>query len=154
MKPEEKLQAMGLTLPPPARPVAAYVPVVQSGSHLYVSGQLPIRDGQLTDRGRVGSDLSVEQAYQAARTCALNGLAAIKAHVGDLGRVVRVVKVTGFVAGAPGFVEQPKVVNGASELLVELFGERGRHARSSVGVAELPLGAPVEIELLVEVAGG
>jgi enamine deaminase RidA (YjgF/YER057c/UK114 family) len=152
VKPEEKLQAMGLTLPPVAKPVAAYVPVVQSGAHVYVSGQLPTRDGQLTVRGKVGSDLSLDQGYQAARLCALNALAAVKAQLGDLGRVVRVVKVTGFVAGAPGFVDQPKVVNGASELLVELFGERGRHARTSVGVAELPLGAPVEIELLVEAA--
>ncbi|MDQ7792909.1 MAG: RidA family protein [bacterium] len=154
MRPEEKLRVMGLELPAVAPPLAAYVPAVHSGCHVFVSGQLPVVAGRLIAEGKLGAEISVEQGRQAARTCALNCLAALKAQVGDLDRVVRMVKVTGFVASAAGFTGQPQVVNGASELLLEVFGDRGRHARAAVGVAELPLGAPVEVDLVAEVAAG
>ena len=134
-----------------APPLAAYVPAVQSGNHVYVSGQLPMVDGKLAATGKVGAEVSPEDAAGLARTCALNALAAIDALVG-LGRVVKIVKITGFVASAPGFTGQPAVVNGASELFGDVLGELGRHARSAVGVAELPLGAPVEVEVIAEVA--
>jgi enamine deaminase RidA (YjgF/YER057c/UK114 family) len=150
MNPRAKLAELGLTLPAVVPPVAAYVPAVQSGNHVYVSGQLPIADGELLATGKVGAEVSTEQAKQLAARCALNALAAVDALVG-LERVVRVVKVTGFVASAAGFTDQPAVVNGASELFGAVFGDAGRHARSAVGVAELPLGAPVEIEVIVEV---
>jgi enamine deaminase RidA (YjgF/YER057c/UK114 family) len=146
-----KLDELGLTLPQVAAPLAAYVPAVQSGNHVYVSGQLPMVDGKLAAAGRVGAEISPEQATGLARTCALNALAAIDSLVG-LGRVVKIVKVTGFVASADGFTGQPAVINGASELFGEVLGELGRHARSAVGVSELPLGAPVEVEVIAEVA--
>jgi enamine deaminase RidA (YjgF/YER057c/UK114 family) len=146
-----RLAELGLTLPRVAPPVAAYVPAVQSGNHVYVSGQLPIVDGKLAQTGKVGGDVSPEQGADLARICALNALAAIDALVG-LGRVVKIVKVTGFVASADGFTGQPTVVNGASELFGTVLGELGRHARSAVGVAELPLGAPVEVEVIAEVS--
>jgi enamine deaminase RidA (YjgF/YER057c/UK114 family) len=150
--PEERLAALGVTLPQPAAPQAAYVPCVRSGGHVYVSGQIPLVGGSLAYRGRLGDgELTVEDGAQAARACAVNVLAALKAELGELSRVRRVVKVTGFVASAPGFTEQPKVVNGASELFGEAFGEAGRHARAAVGVAALPLGVPVEVEAIVEV---
>jgi enamine deaminase RidA (YjgF/YER057c/UK114 family) len=150
--PYAKLAGLGLVLPPVAPPLAAYVPAVQSGSHVYVSGQLPLADGALLAAGKVGAEIDPELAKELAGRCALNALAAIEALVG-LARVVKIVKVVGFVASAPGFTGQPGVVNGASELLGAVFGEEaGRHARSAVGVAELPLGAPVEVELIVEIS--
>ena len=149
--PLARLAELGLDLPPVTPPLAAYVPAVRSGNHVYVSGQLPMVDGELLATGKVGAAVTPEQAKDLARRCALNGLAAIHALVG-LDQVERVVKVTGFVASAPGFVGQPAVINGASELLGEVFGQAGQHARSAVGVSELPLDAPVEVELIIEVA--
>ncbi|HEX6675907.1 MAG TPA: RidA family protein [Actinomycetes bacterium] len=152
--PEERLRELGIELPQPAAPVAAYVPCVRTGDLLYVSGQVPLVDGRPGWTGRLGSGgLGVEEGVDAAKVCAVNVLAALKAELGDLGRVRRVVKVTGFVASEPGFTDQPKVINGASELFGEVFGEAGRHARAAVGVAALPLGVPVEVEAIVEVAG-
>lgn len=145
-----RLAELGVALPPVAAPVAAYVPAVRTGDLVYTSGQLPFVDGALPVSGKVGGSVDADTAKEAARTCALNALAAIDALVG-LDAVVRVVKVVGFVASADGFTGQPGVVNGASEFLGEVFGDAGVHARSAVGVAELPLGAPVEVELIVEV---
>jgi len=147
----DRLAELGLTLPPVVAPVAAYVPAVRSGSLVFTSGQLPMVDGQLSAVGKVGALVTPEKAKDLARTCALNALAAVDALVG-LDSVVRVVKVVGFVASTPDFTGQPAVVNGASELLGEVFGEAGAHARSAVGVAALPLDAPVEVELIVEVS--
>ena len=146
-----KLAELGLTLPEVVPPLAVYVPAVQSGNYVYVSGQVPLVDGKLLYVGKVGDEVTVEQGAEAARICALNALAAIESLVG-LGRVVKIVKVTGFVASAAGFTGQPAVVNGASQLFGDVLGEIGRHARSAVGVAELPLGAPVEVEVIAEVA--
>jgi len=148
----DRLRELGLALPAVAPPVAAYVPAVISGHHVYTSGQLPFVDGALPATGKVGAEVSAEDAKGYAATCILNALAAVESQIGSLDRVTRIVKVTGFVASAPGFTGQPGVVNGASELLGELLGEAGVHARSAVGVAELPLGAPVEIELIAEFA--
>jgi enamine deaminase RidA (YjgF/YER057c/UK114 family) len=145
-----RLKELGLELPEVVPPVAAYVPAVQTGSLVYTSGQIPMAGGAMAQTGLVGGPVTPEQAKDLARTCALNALAAIDALVG-LDSVTRVVKVVGFVASAPGFTGQPAVVNGASELLGEVFGDAGRHARSAVGVAALPLDAPVEVELIVEV---
>jgi enamine deaminase RidA (YjgF/YER057c/UK114 family) len=149
--PHAKLAELGLSLPDVAPPVASYVPAVQSGKHVYVSGQLPVQDGKLLATGKVGGGVSAEQAKDLAERCALNALAAIDSLVG-LEYVVKIVKVTGFVASAEGFNGQPGVVNGASDLFGAVFGEAGRHARSAVGVTELPLDAPVEVEVIVEVA--
>jgi enamine deaminase RidA (YjgF/YER057c/UK114 family) len=149
--PEERLADLGLAVPEVVAPVAAYVPAVRTGGYVYTSGQLPLRDGELMHVGKVGSEVSPEEAHECARQCALNALAAVRSEVGDLSAVTRVVKVVGFVASAPGFTGQPQVVNGASELLGQAFGDSGRHARSAVGVAVLPLDAPVEVELVVEV---
>jgi enamine deaminase RidA (YjgF/YER057c/UK114 family) len=146
-----RLVELGIELPEVAKPLAAYVPAVKSGSFVHTSGQLPFVAGQLAATGKVGAELGPEEAKGHARTCALNALAAVHALVG-IDSVVRVVKVVGFVASADGFTGQPAVVNGASELFGEVFGDAGQHARSAVGVAELPLGAPVEVELIVEVA--
>ncbi len=146
-----RLVELGVTLPAVASPLAAYVPAVRTGNLVYTSGQLPLEGGKPTHFGKVGAEVSPEDGKSAARTCALNGLAAIDALVG-LDSVVRVVKVVGFVASAPGFTGQPGVVNGASELLGQVFGDAGAHARSAVGVASLPLDVPVEVELIVEVA--
>jgi enamine deaminase RidA (YjgF/YER057c/UK114 family) len=151
VKPSAQLAQLGLTLPSVVPPVAAYVPAVQSGSFVYTSGQLPMVEGELKQVGKVGAQVTAEQAKDLARICALNALAAVDALVG-IDSVVRVVKVVGFVASAPDFTGQPGVINGASELLGEVFGDNGRHARSAVGVAVLPLDAPVEVELIVEVA--
>ena len=150
--PEERLQQLGISLPTPAAPVAAYVPCVRTGNLVYVSGQVPLVAGKPSHLGHLGDDVSVEDGRAAARTCAVNVLAALKAELGELSVVNRVVKVTGFVASAPGFTEMPQVVNAASELFGEAFGDAGRHARSAVGVAALPLGVPVEVEAIVEVA--
>jgi enamine deaminase RidA (YjgF/YER057c/UK114 family) len=145
-----RLAELGVTLPAVAAPLAAYVPAVRTGNLVYTSGQLPLSGGELIRTGKVGAEVSPEDATLAARACALNALAAIDALVG-IDSVVRVVKVVGFVASAPGFTGQPGVVNGASEFLGEVFGDAGAHARSAVGVSELPLDAPVEVELIVEV---
>jgi enamine deaminase RidA (YjgF/YER057c/UK114 family) len=150
--PEERLAALGLTLPSVAAPVAAYVPTARTGSLVYTAGQLPLVDGALPLTGKVGAEVTPEDAKDLARQCALNALAAVKAEIGDLSKVKRVVKVVGFVASDPTFTGQPGVVNGASELLGEVFGDAGIHARSAVGVSVLPLDAPVEVELIVEVA--
>ena len=145
-----RLAELGLELPPVTAPMAAYVPAVRTGSLVYTSGQVPIRDGKLAATGKVGAEITADDAAGLARTCALNALAAVHALVG-LDSVVRVVKVLGFVASAPDFTGQPAVINGASELLRDVFGDAGAHARSAVGVAALPLDAPVEVELIVEV---
>ena len=150
LKAEDKLKEMGITLPEPAKPVAAYVPAIVSKGLVYTAGQIPLQGGQLTYKGKVGQELSLEQGYEAAKVCVINCLAAIKGVLGSLDRVTRIVKVVGFVNSAPGFTDQPKVINGASELLVQVFGEQGKHARSAVGVSELPLGAAVEVEVIAE----
>jgi enamine deaminase RidA (YjgF/YER057c/UK114 family) len=149
--PEARLEALGLALPSLAAPLAAYVPAVRTGRHVYTAGQLPLADGKLLMTGRVGAQVSVEEATALARTCALNALAAVASVTGGLSAVTRIVKIVGFVASDPSFTGQPLVVNGASELMLEVFGDAGRHARSAVGVAVLPLDAPVEIELIAEV---
>ena len=149
--PEERLQQLGVDLPAPAAPVAAYVPTVRTGSLVYVSGQVPTVEGKPTHLGHLGADVDLEAGRAAARTCAINVVAALKAELGELSRVRRVVKVTGFVASTPEFTDAPKVVNAASELFGEVFGDAGRHARAAVGVAALPLGVPVEVEAVVEV---
>lgn len=149
--PEERLAELGLAVPDVAKPVAAYVPAVRSGSYVYTSGQLPMRDGQLMRTGKVGGEVSQEDALECARQCGLNALAAVRAEVGELSAVKRVVKVVAFVASTTDFTAQPQVANGVSELLGDVFGDAGRHARSAVGVPVLPLDAPVEVELVVEV---
>ena len=149
--PEDRLAELGLKVPSVAKPVAAYVPAVRAGTLVYTSGQLPMVDGALPKTGKVGAEVTPEEAKELAQQCALNALAAIRAEIGELSNVRRVVKVVGFVASAPDFTGQPGVVNGASELLGQVFGEAGVHARSAVGVAVLPLDAPVEVELIVEV---
>ena len=150
--PEERLQELGVSLPAPAVPVAAYVPCVRTSNLVYVSGQVPVAEGSPTHVGHLGADVDLEAGRAAARTCAVNVLAALKAELGELSRVRRVVKVTGFVACTADFTDHPKVVNAASELFGETFGEAGRHARAAVGVPALPLGVPVEVEAIVEVA--
>ncbi|WP_225846987.1 RidA family protein [Streptomyces sp. HPF1205] len=146
----ERLAALGLTLPEVVPPLASYQPAVRSGAYVFTSGQLPMVDGKLAATGKVGAEVSPEQARDLARICALNALAAVRSVAGDLDGIARVVKVVGFVASAPDFTGQPAVVNGASDLLGELLGDKGVHARSAVGVAVLPLDAPVEVELQVE----
>ncbi|MEU1073283.1 MULTISPECIES: RidA family protein [unclassified Streptomyces] len=148
---EAKLAELGLTLPEVVPPLAAYQPAVRSGVYVYTAGQLPMVEGKLTLTGKVGAEVTAEEAKDAARVCALNALAAVKSVVGDLDRIVRVVKVVGFVASASDFTGQPAVINGASELLGAVLGDKGVHARSAVGVAVLPLDAPVEVEIQVEV---
>ncbi|GGN58499.1 RidA family protein [Streptomyces kronopolitis] len=149
---EEKIAALGLKLPQVVPPLASYQPAVRSGAYVHTSGQLPMVDGALPATGKVGAEVSAEQAKELAATCALNALAAVKSVVGDLDRIQRVVKVVGFVASAPDFTGQPGVLNGASELLGEILGDKGVHARSAVGVAVLPLDSPVEVEIQVEIA--
>jgi enamine deaminase RidA (YjgF/YER057c/UK114 family) len=149
---EAQVTALGLVLPAPPKPVATYIPVVQTGNLLFLSGMIPLRDGTLMMEGKLGKDISVEQGYEAARICLLNAMAVIRQHLGTLDRVKHVVKLVGYVASAEGFVQQPAVINGASDLLVKIFGDAGRHARVAVGAAALPLNAPVEIELIVQVS--
>lgn len=149
---EARLKELGITLPDVPKPVAAYVPAVASGNRIYTSGQLPVVDGQLRYKGKVGAAVSQEEGYQAARICAINSLAAVRSLTGSLDRIQRVVKVTVFVNSAAGFTNQPEVANGASELFLQVFGEAGRHARSAVGVSDLPRDAAVEVELIAEVA--
>lgn len=150
--PEEALKRLGLEVPAVAKPVAAYVPAVRTGNYVFTSGQLPMRDGKLIATGKVGGEVSPEEAVECAAQCLLNGLAAIKAEIGDLSSITRVVKVVAFVASTPDFTGQPHVANGASELVGTVFGDIGQHARSAVGVPVLPLDAPVEVELVVEVS--
>lgn len=152
MTPEERIAELGLTIPEVVAPVAAYVPTVRTGPYVYVSGQVPKVDGDLPARGKVGAEVSAETAKELAGIAALNGIAAVKAELGDLSRVTRVVKVVGFVASDPSFTGQPQVINGASELLGQVFGDAGKHARSAVGMAVLPMDTPVEVELIVEFA--
>ena len=147
---EDRLKELGYVLPTVPSPGGSYVPVTRAGNLLFTAGQLPFREGQLPYIGKVGKDVSVEEAKEAARLCALNALAAVDAEVGSLENVHRVTKITGYVASTAGFNSQPEVMNGASELIGEIFGEKGLHARSAIGVAELPLDAPVEVELIVE----
>jgi enamine deaminase RidA (YjgF/YER057c/UK114 family) len=151
MKVEEKLDVLNLKLPPAPTPVGAYVPAVRTGNLVFISGQIPRKEGKLIV-GRVGEDLSAEEVGEAVRLATLSGLAALKSVVGDLDRVTRVVKVTGYVACIPGYTQQPEVLNHASNLLLAVFGETGRHARAAVGVGDLPLGVPVEIEMIFEVS--
>jgi enamine deaminase RidA (YjgF/YER057c/UK114 family) len=149
--PEERLAALGLEIPEVVAPLASYVPVARSGAYVYTAGQLPIVKGELAATGKVGQEVDAERAAELARVCALNAIAAVRSEVGELSRVRRIVKVTGFVASAPDFYGQPQVINGASDLLGEVFGDAGAHARSAVGVAVLPRNAPVEVELIAEV---
>jgi enamine deaminase RidA (YjgF/YER057c/UK114 family) len=149
--PEESIASLGHTLPQAPKPVAAYIPSRQAGNLLYISGQIPVRDGQLIHRGSVPGQVSIEQAQACALQCTLNGLAVAKAALGELSRVKSVIRVGAFVCSEPGFTEQPKVANACSELLVGVFGDAGKHARAAVGSISLPLGAPVEIEFLFEV---
>jgi enamine deaminase RidA (YjgF/YER057c/UK114 family) len=150
--PEERLAELGLEVPEVAKPVAAYVPAVVSGDLVFTSGQLPMRGGELMLTGKVGGEVSAEEATACAQQCALNAIAAVRSVVGELSRVVQVVKVVAFVASTPDFTGQPQVANGASELLGKVFGEVGVHARSAVGVPVLPLDAPVEVEIVVRIA--
>ena len=146
---EEKLKEMGIVLPEAPKPLAAYVPATVAGEFAYTAGQIPLVSGELKIKGKVGSDITEGQAYEAAKICAINCLSALKGALGSLDKIAQVVKVTGFVASAPGFSSQPKVVNGASELLGQVFADAGKHARSAVGVSELPMNAPVEVEMIV-----
>ena len=148
---ELKLKELGILLPEPAKPVAAYIPAKQTGKLIFTAGQLPMVQGELISKGLLGQDVEIEEANKAARICTLNALAAIKGVIGDLDRIKQIVRVVGYVASVPTFTQQPAVVNGASELLLEIFGENGKHARSAVGMAVLPLNASVEIELTVEI---
>ena len=147
-----RLAELGIEIPEVVPPVAAYVPAVVTGRYVYTSGQLPMRDGAMIAEGLVGTDVDPDAAKDCARQCVINALAAAQSVIGSLERVTRVVKVVGFVASAPSFTGQPAVINGASELLLEVFGDAGRHARSAVGVAGLPVNAPVEVEMVLEVA--
>ncbi|TKB72222.1 MAG: RidA family protein [Nitrospira sp.] len=148
---EERLKELGLTLPMAPKPVANYVPAVRAGELLFLSGVLPMREGTLQARGKLGRELTIEQGYEAAKLATLNALANMKQELGSLDRVTRIVRVVGHVASAEGFVQHPAVMNGASDLLVAVFGEAGRHARVAVGAAELPMNAAVEIEMIVQV---
>jgi enamine deaminase RidA (YjgF/YER057c/UK114 family) len=148
---EARLNELNLSLPDAPKPVAAYIPAKQTGNLVFTAGQLPMVNGELISKGLLGQDVEIEEANKAARICTLNALAAIKGVIGDLDRIKQIVRVVGYVASVPTFTQQPAVVNGASELLLEIFGENGKHARSAVGMAVLPLNASVEIELTVEV---
>ena len=150
MSAESRLKKLGFELPAVAAPVAAYVPAVRQGDLVFTSGQLPTVEGKLDYVGLVGKDVTLEDAHNAARTCCLNALAAVKSVAGNLDNIERVVKLTGFVASAAGFTDQPKVMNGASELVCDVFGDAGKHARAAVGVSALPLNAPVEVEMIVK----
>jgi enamine deaminase RidA (YjgF/YER057c/UK114 family) len=149
---EARLRELGIELPPTAQPLASYVPVVVTGALAFVSGQVPLADGKLLWSGKLGVELDVSAGADAARRCALQALSALRARIGSLDLVKRIVKLGVFVASGPGFTDQPKVANGASDLLAEVFGDDGRHARTAVGVSELPLGAPVEVEVVAEIA--
>jgi enamine deaminase RidA (YjgF/YER057c/UK114 family) len=148
MTPEQRLEELGIELPSAPAPVASYVRTIRQGDCIYVSGQLPLKSGELVAVGKVGDAVSLENGAEAARQCAINAISALKAEVGELSRITRIIRVTGFVASDPSFTSQPQVVNGASDLFVSVFGEIGRHTRSAVGVASLPLDAPVEVEVI------
>jgi len=149
---EEKIQQMGITIPAAAKPLAAYIPALQIGNLVMTSGQVPVSEGVVKYQGKVGKDITEEEGEEAAKLCALNCLSAIKSVIGNLDKIKRVVKLTVFVNSAEGFTAQPKVANGASEFVVKVFGEAGKHARSAVGVSELPLNSAVEIEMIVELS--
>ena len=149
---EERLKALNIVLPTPPKPAGSYVPVTISGKIAYVSGQIPIEDGKITHKGKVPSPQSLEEAQKAARLCIINALAQLKAEIGSLDKVTRVLKVSGFVNSSPDFTEQPKVINAASDLLVEIFGEKGKHSRVAIGAASLPLDSTVEIDMIVELS--
>lgn len=148
---EAKLKELGIELPATPKPVAAYVPAVQVDNYVYTSGQIPFVNGELKYKGKVGGQVSETEGYEAAKVCAVNCLSAVKGIVGSLDKIEKIVKVTGFVNSAAGFSAQPKVINGASELFGQIFGDAGSHARSAVGVSELPLDAPVEVEIIVKI---
>ncbi len=150
MKPSEQLADLSLTLPAVTKPVGSYIPAIRTGNLIHTSGQIPVRDGKITCSGKVGQDVTLEQAIGAARLSAMNGLAAAAELAGGIDNIARIVRVAVYVSGAPGFTDQPKVANGASDLFADIFGEAGRHVRAAVGVAELPLNAAVELELTVE----
>jgi len=149
---EEKLKSLNITLPTPPKPAGAYIPVVKSGNTVYVSGQIPIEDGKVAFKGKVPSVQSLEQAQKAAKICAINALAQLKSELGSLDKISKILRVSGFVNSESDFTEQPKVINAASDLLFEIFGEKGQHSRIAVGVASLPLGATVEIDMIVEIS--
>jgi enamine deaminase RidA (YjgF/YER057c/UK114 family) len=151
MSPEDKLKQSGVQLPEVPTPLGSYVPCVQTGNLVFLSGILPLREGKLTRTGRVGENIRLDEAKDDAKTAVLNALSVLKASIGSLDKVKRCVKITGYVASAPDFTEQPKVLNAASDLIFEIFGEKGRHARAAVGVNVLPLNSPVEIEFIFEV---
>lgn len=151
MSPEEKLKELGIELPEAPIPLGSYVPFVRTGNLVFLSGMLPLREGKLMRQGRVGKDISLDEAREEARMATINALSVLKAHLGSLDKVKRCVKITGYVASSPDFTEQPKVLNAASDLLFEIFGEKGRHVRSAVGVNVLPLNSPLEIEFVFEV---
>jgi enamine deaminase RidA (YjgF/YER057c/UK114 family) len=153
MTPEQKLTSLEIELPAPAAPVGAYLPVVRTGDLVFTAGQLPMKDGSLTAAGKIPGDVSLTEAQQAARTALLNALAALRAEIGSLDNVTRIVRLNVFVNSSPGFTDQAKVANGASDLLLELFGDAGRHTRTAIGAAELPLNAPVELDIIAEVSG-
>lgn len=152
MSPEEKLKELGIELPEVPKPLGSYVPFVRAGNLVFLSGMLPLRGGKLTRQGRVGEKVTINEAFEDAKTAAINALAVLKANIGSLNKVRRCVKITGYVASAPDFTEQPKVLNAASDLMVEIFGEAGKHARAAVGVNILPLNSPMEIEFIFEIA--
>lgn len=154
MKPSQRLQELDIRLPTPSKPVGSYIPGLRTGNLVMVSGQIPITDGVVTVSGKVGADVTMEQAAKATRQCALAALSIAAGAAGGIDQIARIVRLAVYVNSAPGFVDQPKVANGASDLMVEIFGEKGRHVRAAVGANELPLGAAVEVELMAEVAGG
>ena len=151
MTPEEKIAALGIKMPEPPVPLGAYVPVLRSGNLLFLSGLLPLKEGALVKAGKIGAEIDEQEGAGLARTVAVNALAIIKEYLGELGKIKRCVKVTGYVASAPGFTGQAFVLNGASELLVQIFGDSGRHARAAVGVTALPMDSPLEIEFIFEI---
>lgn len=148
---EQKLIELGITIPAAPKPLASYIPAIKSGNLIFTAGQLPIKDGKLQFSGKLGENCNDEDAIKAAELCAINCLSAIKTQLNSLNEIKRIVKITVFVASASGFISQPKIANGASDFVVKLFGENGKHARSAVGVAELPMNAPVEVEMIVEI---
>jgi enamine deaminase RidA (YjgF/YER057c/UK114 family) len=150
VSPEERLKELGHELPPAPGPLGSYVPAAKSGNLLFISGMLPLKEGSLTRTGKVGMDLSVEEGKEHARTAAFNALSVLREYAGSLDNVIRCVKVTGYISSAPGFTGQPAVLNGASDLMAEVFGEAGKHARVAVGVSELPMNSPVEVEFIFE----
>lgn len=148
---DEKLKSLNITLPTPPKPVGAYIPVVISDQTVYVSGQIPIEDGKVAYKGKVPTEQSLEQAQMAAKLCIINALAQLKSELGSLDRISKIIRVSGFVNSSPDFTDQPKVINAASNLLFEIFGQKGQHSRIAVGVASLPFGATVEIDMIVEI---